>query len=423
MAGPSVWWSTPSRPDAHFSSDELRDSEAYHRPLRLVALTSLGAKVVLLVVAGLIGPSVSRSLSSGDAGGTAGAAAGEPAWGAGVGWIDAMVSGRVAVGAALTVVALRLPAVLSDGWFEYRFRRGLPGYRPLPLLSFLITTAALAVGAWLLLVPVAGLAYRIVATVERWPVVLGLVVVALAVVAALAERTVRGVGPDRSEPVEDGEVATRLAAVGADIGVVDAAFLVGLVDNEHDHPGRGPVNACAMGIGPNRRVVVSPELLAEPAEVRDFIVAHELTHLARRHIPVQAVVAAASAVAVVGALALLVPEGWPWQWFDIAADDPIGLPVTVAVIIAVAGAVDPLSAWISRANERSADAGAVAAVGPLPGEQARVLYVEAMADLDPPWWAGIYAQHPAPAERLEYLKRCRSAAGLNRSSTVHPPFT
>ncbi|MGI9597483.1 MAG: M48 family metalloprotease [Acidimicrobiales bacterium] len=404
MAGPSTWWSTPSRPESHFTADELARSAAYHRPLRRAGVAGVGAKLGLLVLAGLLAPILASLVD------------GRSAWDSGVGLVEAVTSARVLLGTGLTVVALRLPAVLVDGWFEYRFRRGIPGYRPLPLPSFVTTATALAIGGWVVLVPIAGVGYRYAANDDGWPMMAVAVFIGVVVVVAAGERAVRQLLPGAESPLEaDSPVADELAGLVDQFGLAGIGFRVGSAGGRDrdaaPNSAAAGANACAVGVGRNRRVVVTEALLAEEHSTRRFIVAHELTHLTRRHVVLRAGAAVLSAGLTGVVLVALAQAGLPWRWFDIPAADPIGLPILALVVMVVAGLLAPITAWLSRAHERTADTGAIAAVGPLDPDPARDLHLGSVADLDPPWWAKLYAQHPPPAERLEYLSRHRRAVG------------
>ncbi|WP_293046762.1 M48 family metalloprotease, partial [Moorena sp. SIO1F2] len=71
------------------------------------------------------------------------------------------------------------------------------------------------------------------------------------------------------------------------------------------------------------------------------------------------------------------------------------------------GLLGLVTAWVSRAQERSADVGAMRVVGcPTPADAAR-LHGGDRADLAPPRWYRWYAHHPAPFERMEFLARHR----------------
>ena len=164
-------------------------------------------------------------------------------------------------------------------------------------------------------------------------------------------------------------------------------------------------NAFSIGIGPSRTVVIWNTLLDgrfSPHEVR-FVVAHELAHLARRHIwkgiawgilfglPIFALVAW-----VTGRRGgLRRPENVPLALFTLAL---AGLVVT------------PLANAVSRRYEAEADWVAVQATrDPSAG---RALFREFVrADLqnpDPPGWVTFFlADHPSALARVEQIEAWR----------------
>lgn len=400
-AGVSTWWATPADPERHFTDADLTWSDRYHRRVRRAGGLGLLAKVLLLAFAALV---LGRS---GDRSGA------DQRWFDETSWLSAAVSWRVVVAAVASVLALRLPAVVVDGWFEYRFRHGKDDHRPVPVIWFALTTIGLAVGSLVLLAVAAGLGYRLVVATDAWPLVFVAVVILATVLFAIGERWGRQIVGRGEEPISDDDLASALARLAATMDLSGLRFATSAPNRPDLGPAGDVPNAFSVGVGANRRVVMTEALTEEPAEVRDFVVAHELTHVARRHVLTQTAVAVAVAASIIVALWLLLATGHPWSWFGFEPADPLGLPVTVLVGLFVLGLLGPVTGWISRAQERVADAGAVAVVGPLTAAQASRLYVATTADLRPPWWVRLYSVHPAPAERLEFLARQR------RSATEH----
>ncbi len=397
MAGVSSWWATPARPDRHFSSSELRASEQHHRRLRRAGAASFGAKALLLVgtlvLAGAIGdrPSLDGPF--------------DRQWGTRTGLLEALLSPRVLVGSAMVVISFWLPSVVADAWFEYRFGHGRPDHQPVPIGWFGFTTCLVAGGSFVVAVVVTGGLYQLLGARSDWPLILiGVAVVAL-VVVGVGERRLRGLSPDQEEAVDpQSELGRELAEVADRFGLADLRF--GTTDRTPGAGGgeAGP-NAFSMGIGRNRRVVLTEALLAEGRPTRDFVVAHELTHLRRHHVAVQSLAQLVLPAAAVAAFAALVGWDRPWDLLNLDPFDPLGAAVVPLVIGATSGVVGIVPSWLSRAHERSADAGAVEAMGPLSDSLARRLYLVPGVDLSPPWWTRLHAAHPAPAERLEFLSR------------------
>ncbi len=350
-------------------------------------------------------------------------------WAEDVGWWTSVVSGRVVAGAALTALALRVPAVAVDAWFEFRFRHGRRDHTPVPALWFASTTALLTLLVIAVLMLVTGPIHRLAFENDRWPFIVAAAVVAAIAGFSASERWLRRIGGDDERPIDDRDLALRLerlaarfdlsglhfatatptskptAAATASLG--DAALPDGA--DRVDRAAEGVPNAYSVGLGVNRRVVMTDALLREPDGIGDFVVAHELTHVAKRHVLTQTAVSVGAALILIAAVAIAAATGQPWGWFGFEPTDPLALPVTALLILVLLGALGPVSGWLSRAQERAADAGAVAVVGVPAATEAKRLYVATTADLRPPWWARLYSPHPAPAERLEFLARQRRA--------------
>jgi Zn-dependent protease with chaperone function len=162
-----------------------------------------------------------------------------------------------------------------------------------------------------------------------------------------------------------------------------------------------------MGVGRNRRIVVAPDLLDGDRPVAAFVLAHELTHLSRHHVAVRSAVAAMSAIGGAAALVAALADGRLWARLGLEVDHPSGLPLAVLVVAAAQMAIMPAVGWLSRAQERRADAGAAASVDVPDPSQLTALYLDGGIDLDPPRLARWLAHHPPPAERLEVLSRHR----------------
>ncbi len=395
-AGVSSLWATPSRPESHFSEEELADSDRYHRPLRRAGLLGLSTKVLLLCVAAVVGGFAANR------------------WG----WRSWPLATRAIVGSSLTVGAMRLPAIVVDAWFEFRHRPAVDpdGGGPIPPLWFAGVAAVLTGGSILLVATCALIAYPLAARVERWPLVVSALMTGAMVAFAVGEGSIRRLtGRETTIPDDGAESDSVVADVMA---LVDQVGLSGVDLRRRpavgvaDQPGWRPgviegVNAYATGFGPNRRVVVSDALLDEHPDTVRFVVAHELTHLVRRHLVVQAVLGMTLAVSTLLMLGVAAERRWPWSLIDADALDPLGLPVVALLVLAAAAVSGPVNGWVGRTHERVADRGAISAVGALPDDLARRLHITVAADLDPPWWVRLYTSHPSPSERLEFLSRHR----------------
>lgn len=368
------------------------------------------------------------------------------------GLADTATSSELWIGAALAVIAIRLPASASDTWFEYRFGRGRPegkdGHRPVSAPAFAVTGLIMAAGLWVGLVGVGAVGYHLASAglgnVGRlsalgWVGLVAVAVTVTVVVVAVGERSVRiRVGgerplipldhqpnhPPNHEAEAQAEAAPEVEAWGELASLADRfGFDPGLfqvVDGSDDGPpgkaGRSMM-AGALGLGPNRRVVLDRGLLEADGRLRDFVVAHELAHLARHHVAIRVLTAGVGVIAMAAIVAAAVVDGRLWRWFGLTPADPLGLALVVLVAVMAQLLVQASAAWLSRAQERSADAIAASNVAVPDAGQLSRMYVDAGVDLDPPRWARAWAEHPLSAERLELLSRFRR---LKTGSAANP---
>jgi STE24 endopeptidase len=154
----------------------------------------------------------------------------------------------------------------------------------------------------------------------------------------------------RLTPLEDPVLRERILALAARMGVDAAAVVVA----DFSRKGR-TANAAVVGLGRTRRILVSDTLLREfPPEEVEVVLAHELGHHARRHVPQGLVLQSVLILGVLwvadrilrasgGALGLTGPS------------DPAGLPLFALVLSALGLVTTPLVAAWSRRLEREAD--------------------------------------------------------------------
>jgi STE24 endopeptidase len=162
-------------------------------------------------------------------------------------------------------------------------------------------------------------------------------------------------------------------------------------------------NAYVSGLGRTRRIVLFDTLIRDrPRPELRFVVAHELAHVARRHVLRATAWSAVLGVPACAGLAALV--GWRTGF---GRPDPELVLRRLALIAAGAAVAGPLAApfgaWASRAYEREADWSALVATGDPDGAVAaiRSLVTQARGVPDPPRWVqGWLGTHPTPLERI-----------------------
>lgn len=195
----------------------------------------------------------------------------------------------------------------------------------------------------------------------------------------------------------DADLDARVRAVADHAGVdVGRGVLVA------GKPGSARCNACVVGLGRTRRVVVDRALAEWPAVMVDQVVAHEIGHWRLRHNAIRLPLTLAVELAALAAAAWLV--AWPPLLGFAAvtsAGDPRSYPLLLMVTPLLILPARVLLAWRDRSQERAADRFALRLLGrPIDfagmldhaadvGGAARVL----------PWWARLTASHPPIDER------------------------
>lgn len=164
-------------------------------------------------------------------------------------------------------------------------------------------------------------------------------------------------------------------------------------------------NAFFTGLGATRRVVVFDNLLEQPDECVEVVVAHEIGHWRRGHVKKLLALGLLLALALFGAVYLV--TGWD-PALDFArvdsVEDPAAWPLWVVAFGVASSLTQFISVWFSRWFERQADLDALELT-----ENASA-YVDLwknfttrnLPDLDPSWWHRIKGDHPPIAERIAF---------------------
>jgi STE24 endopeptidase len=211
-----------------------------------------------------------------------------------------------------------------------------------------------------------------------------------------------------TRPLDDADLDREVRDVAGRMGVPVRDVLV----NDASTRTTGS-NAYVSGLGPTRRLVLFDTLLRDfpPEQVR-FVVAHELAHVARRHILRGSLISAAASLPALGAIGAAVAALTGGRRIGRRDADLTLRRLTVAVAGAgVAEAVARRFALaISRGFEREADWEALrvtadpdAAIGLHRGLVDRNLGVP-----DPPRWVQrLWGSHPTALERIGLALRSR----------------
>jgi STE24 endopeptidase len=171
------------------------------------------------------------------------------------------------------------------------------------------------------------------------------------------------------------------------------------------------VNASSTGFGPSSHVVLWDTLLRlSPGEVR-FTVAHELGHVAHRHV----------LKAVAWSLLVFVPLAWLVTLVARRRGglaNPASLPLALLTLVIVGFLAKPIENAVSRRYEAEADWSALRATNDT--ASGRKLFVDfqrtSLAQPSPPLWAYLWLEdHPTLAQRIAMVERFARSSRTSRS--------
>ena len=200
-------------------------------------------------------------------------------------------------------------------------------------------------------------------------------------------------------PLPEGDLRSRLMALGERTGF--KASTIEVIDGSKSS---GHSNAYFTGFGRFRRIVLFDTLIAQltPEEL-EAVLAHEIGHYRRGHIPKLIAVSAAMMLGGFAAIAWLARS----LWFNTAFGFPPGEIAPSFLLFALLSGIvtfwfAPLGNVLSRKFEYEADAFARDAVGgpsPMIGAL-RKLAQKNLTNLTPHrWFSGFYYSHPTLVER------------------------
>lgn len=167
-------------------------------------------------------------------------------------------------------------------------------------------------------------------------------------------------------------------------------------------------NAFFTGFGRFRKIVLFDTLIAQLNESElEAVLAHEIGHYRRKHIPKLLAWAAFVSLVAFYALGVLVRQEWFYRAFGFAADHVAPAFLLFALLGGtISFWLGPLQNWWARSFEYEADAFAAQAIGaaqPLVGAL-RKLHEKNLSNLTPhPAYSGFYYSHPTLLERQQAL--------------------
>lgn len=212
---------------------------------------------------------------------------------------------------------------------------------------------------------------------------------------------------NRFQPLDDESLRARVTALMARCGFKASGFYVMDGSRRSAH-----ANAYFTGFGAARRVVFFDTLLQQlsPAEV-DAVLAHELGHFRKRHIPQRIAAAFVSSLLGLALLGWLSTQVWFYTGLGVTPNlngtpnDALALLLFLMAAPVFTFFVSPIFSALSRRHEFEADAFAVTHTsGADLGSALLKLYQDNASTLTPdPWYVRFYYSHPPAAERLARL--------------------
>lgn len=204
-------------------------------------------------------------------------------------------------------------------------------------------------------------------------------------------------------PLPEGDLRTRLLALGDRTGFRAQAIQVMDGSKRSAHS-----NAFFTGFGRFRRIVLFDTLISQlSAEELEAVLAHEIGHYRRGHIPKMLAISAVMMLAGFAAIAWLAAS----PWFNLSFGFPPGEIAPAFLLFGLLSGLvtfwfSPLTNLLSRKHEYEADAFARDAVGgaaPMTGAL-RKLAQKNLSNLTPhPWFSAFFYSHPTLVERERAL--------------------
>jgi STE24 endopeptidase len=205
-------------------------------------------------------------------------------------------------------------------------------------------------------------------------------------------------------PLSEGDVRSRLLALSDRTGFKAQTIEVMDGSKRSAHS-----NAFFTGFGRFRRIVLYDTLMTQLAQDElEAVLAHEIGHYKRGHIPKRLVTMALLQLAAFAVIAWLAQA----PWFNSAFGLPAGATAATFLLFGLFGGLatfwfSPIGNWVSRKHEYEADAFARDAMGgpaPLSGAL-RKLSQKNLSNLTPhPLYSAVYYSHPTLVERERALQ-------------------
>ena len=209
---------------------------------------------------------------------------------------------------------------------------------------------------------------------------------------------------NRFSPLSDPDLVARIEGLLQRTGFASAGLFVMDASKRSGHG-----NAYFTGIGPVKRIVFFDTLLTQLSGPQvEAVLAHELGHDKKHHIPKLVIAMAVLSFVAFAVLGWLIQQ--PWVFAGLGVQTPstaVALILVVVCLPACTFMLDPIMAWWSRRHEFEADAYAVAhtSVDAMAGALVAI-YRENAGTLTPdPLYAAWHYSHPPASERVAHIRR------------------
>jgi len=371
---------TPSRNDDFFEPDELAELRDYIAPLRRnrrirVVLTTA---LELWLVFGLdIGPRVAS-------------------WASGEGWVIRLL--LVAFIFGLPTLVITVP---FSYWTQlvYEKRSG----------QSTITTATwikdqfleLALGMFVVVILMVPVYAAIHAFGSVWWLFGGALIVAILVVLNFVAPVLIMPRFNKFTPLEPGPIRSRIEELAEMQGVqIQGVYLMD-ASKRTTRP-----NAGVTGFGKTKRVIINDTICEFPLDELSQVIAHELGHYRRNHVPKSFPFTALQMPLALLATELVSGNDRVLGWAGVRdLGDPASFPLFAVFFFSVAFTLTGLPGqWLSRKHEREADLEALELLGDptsFVGVWPRMV-LTAKANLEPTPWQKLGSTHPEIAERMQF---------------------
>ena len=371
----SAWRAYKADPKDWYSEEEIKKSDEYNRPVRLVkrAVKAVDLAIAVAIIGLHVVPRLLDALD-----------------------IDNWVLG-VMVAVAVFTLADQLTGIPVSRWRELNYDKkwGFSNQTNKQWWTDLLKGIPLGIAlVSALFLPI----WWLIRTTDLWWVWGAVVLVVFGIVFATLFPVLIAPIFNKYTPLEDGPLRD---AIFETARKVDADISDVLVEDSSKRDSRG--NAYVAGMGKTRRVVIFDTMLGESHDKLMSVVAHELGHWKLRHIPVRIPL-----IAVTGFVTFLllkfVMESEAIQDFAGAESigDPAMFPVFYIAFPLISSLTGLVNSWLSRAHERQADLFSMNALGngQSLADAFGMMSRKYLMDVTPTFWHRINHSHPPFAERM-----------------------